>query len=919
MAELTKQRVRRWWVVPFFVGASVLLVVAQLRGWPPSITGRDIHQHRANAPAAIPNGDVTIAQTFAPTRDGLHEIELIVYQTQTGETGEITLELLDQQGSLVASQTLASADLAHNETLNFKFAVQGNSADSQYTLRVTGRDNLYTTFWGFDLESVSSGQLTVSDPAFATTAQDLRIVTYYQLTGFVAINWMGTLLRANILPAVMLLWVVGICGWLTLYGVGKRTWTGDFPTDMAIIFAVGLSVVPLLWLWLTAIGGSWGRVSLWLALLLTTLYAIVRIWRDSANMRLVGAMQAQYASDDRIAWQHIILGVLLVVGYFLRLLAIRDLAFPAWVDASRHGLMTAVMRDSGQFLQNYGDYLPIEHIPLYHFGYHALSATLAILTELELPHLLLTTGQLLNAFVPLAVYAAAFMLTRERTAGLCAAFMVALPSFFPTYYASWGRYTQLTGVIVLAVLVGWSWWVMGRESAENPTNQQPIRRLFIVSLLASGLFLIHFRLFLIYLPFGLLVWLVCLRRESWWQLPLAGVMTWGLILPRFWQMARYVSPERVSGSSDGYNDFPIAYAKIGWERWFLIAALLIVIVAALHLTQRVRWRNGLMIAGLLVFVLVGEWLGSIPALLEFSYLRTAAVGLLLLLSVWRSLVNWIALPIAWLIFEPFFLASDEKIILAVLLLLAVWMIQTRIANGSARIPLLLALWAGLLFLLLSGARLGLPESWVLNMNSTYITMFLPLVIVLGWGLFVIGARAAQSHWLVQMSVYCALGAAMMLLTLYGGRQQIEIISQSTVLAERPDEAGIAWVAANLPEDARIAVSSWKWLGHSWAAQDGGAWLLPVTGRMPTTPPADYIYQPELERTVRAFNEAARDVNDWSAESALDLLRQSDVTHLYVGSRGGFLLPDKLMQHEEIELLFARDGVFIFALLPADVQ
>ncbi len=931
LAQLTIQRVRRWWVVPFFIGAVAMLVGASLRGWPPAITGRDINQHRANAPAAIPNDDLTITQTFVPARDGLHEIELIVYQVGEVNSGEIVLDLLDSAGNLVGSQVLGSAELSLNQTIDFQFAVQRDSADSPYMLRITGRNNLNTTFWGYDLEAISSGELNVSDPAAITSAKDLRLVTRYQLTPQLMLRRLSTLLQENLMPVVMLVWVTGVVGWLTLRGLGTRLLSGDLPTDLALTFAVGLCVWPLLWLWLTTFGGRWGRLSLWGLLTIAT---VVSLWlalrgylinrKQKLAQNATGVITTPARTKRQIAWQHIVLGLLVVVGYFLRLLAIRDLAFPAWVDASRHGLMTAVMRDSGQFLQNYGDYLPVDHAPLYHFGYHSIAATLALLTKIELPTLLLTTGQLLNAVVPLAIYAAAYLLMRQRTVGLCAAFFITFPSFFPAYYVSWGRYTQLTGMIVMPVLIGWCYWMTSSEAE----NGEPVleksqlskvweqrNQVLLAGILGSGLFLIHFRVFLIFLPYGLLIWLFNLRRDNWWKLPLTGVATLGLVLPRFLQMARYVRPETIDDVSEGYNDFPVSYLNIGWERWFLIVAVLIVIVAALQFSRPIRWRNRLIVVALLVVVLIGEWLGSVPALFDITYARTAVVGLLLLLSLWKSAESWVAFPIAWLIFEPFFTSSNDKLILAGLLVATVWLVQLKVANAGRRVPLMLASAVGLLFVLLSGPRIGLPQTWVLNMNSTYITLFMPLAIILGYGFFLLGERATRSHWLVQTSVYAVLGTGMMLLTLYGGRQQIEIMNQGTVLAEPPDVAGIAWVDAHLPIDAKIAVSSWKWLGVTWAAQDGGAWLLPLTQRRVTIPPADYIYAAQLEREVRAFNVAASAVEDWSADSALALLREQQVTHIYIGARGGFLLPDKLLQHDDIQLRFAQDGVFILELLP----
>lgn len=64
------------------------------------------------------------------------------------------------------------------------------------------------------------------------------------------------------------------------------------------------------------------------------------------------------------------------------------------------------------------------------------------------------------------------------------------------------------------------------------------------------------------------------------------------------------------------------------------------------------------------------------------------------------------------------------------------------------LPLLLLLWVGALFVLLGGERLGLPESLVVNLNSMYITLFLPqalfLAIVAGRAWAFVGRRVGRS-------------------------------------------------------------------------------------------------------------------------------------------------------------------------------
>ena len=111
----------------------------------------------------------------------------------------------------------------------------------------------------------------------------------------------------------------------------------------------------------------------------------------------------------------------------------------------------------------------------------------------------------------------------------------------------------------------------------------------------------------------------------------------------------------------------------------------------------------------------------------------------------------------------------------------------------------------------------------------------------------------------------------------------------------------------------IAVNSWRWLGETWAASDGGAWILPLTGRAVSTPPIDHIYSAELFADVRAFNEAATAVTDWSDPAQAAWLREQGITHIFAGKRGGFLTRPSCRIMSACEMLYGRDGVFIFAV------
>ena len=64
---------------------------------------------------------------------------------------------------------------------------------------------------------------------------------------------------------------------------------------------------------------------------------------------------------------------------------------------------------------------------------------------------MLLQGQLLSALVTLAGAWLANWLWRRPLAGVVAALVSGLISVMPAYYASWGRYTLLCGMLALPV------------------------------------------------------------------------------------------------------------------------------------------------------------------------------------------------------------------------------------------------------------------------------------------------------------------------------------------------------------------------------------------------------------------------------------------------------------------------------------
>ncbi len=169
------------------------------------------------------------------------------------------------------------------------------------------------------------------------------------------------------------------------------------------------------------------------------------------------------------------------------------------------------------------------------------------------------------------------------------------------------------------------------------------------------------------------------------------------------------------------------------------------------------------------------------------------------------------------------------------------------------------------------------------------------------------------RWPFRAISWVGAGVLLAALTLFGIRQQVDILNTQTIIALSPDVEGIAWLNDNLLDDATLAVNSWNWLGSTWTGNDGGAWITPLTGLRSTTPPADYIYDRVLAKEVNAFNIKISRVEDWSEAIEVEWLQEQGVTHIFVGARGGFFDLSELARNPLLSEVFHDDGVFIFSL------
>ena len=153
--------------------------------------------------------------------------------------------------------------------------------------------------------------------------------------------------------------------------------------------------------------------------------------------------------------------------------------------------MATIIRCLPQIIADQGK-LPATLAPLtpvltftYHFGYHVLVAVLNWMTGIPAIALTPIVAQLLKAGMALAAAFMAEALGARRSGSVVTAAVAGLICVFPAYYVNWGRNTQLTGLLLLAVLLGIVWlWC-------TAPPRWPAAGLLAV--LAVGLALAHYR------------------------------------------------------------------------------------------------------------------------------------------------------------------------------------------------------------------------------------------------------------------------------------------------------------------------------------------------------------------------------------------------------------------------------------------
>jgi len=301
-----------------------------------------------------------------------------------------------------------------------------------------------------------------------------------------------------IFPILLVLWLPG---WLLLEFSGLRSRL-DLDEEVGLSLGISLATIPVLMLWTTILKIKWTQQGVQAFALLLSAVLVIRIIYVFYIRKKTGIMVPASNPGQRLipalrrmklfSTIALILILIFVVTLAIRLIMIRDLATPAWVDSVHHALITRLIMENGRYPASFLPYFDIPQTS-YHPGFHSIAAIFTWLSDLPLHQSLLILGQVLNAMAVFSVYLFTKTITGSTTAGLVSAGITGFMMPMPAYYTSWGRYTELAGLLILPAIFS----ILLIDNNEPRTSRRNLR-LIIGGLTAAGLFLVHYRVALFF-------------------------------------------------------------------------------------------------------------------------------------------------------------------------------------------------------------------------------------------------------------------------------------------------------------------------------------------------------------------------------------------------------------------------------------
>jgi hypothetical protein len=427
----------------------------------------------------------TVGQSFVASEAGLTGIDLLVEPIDGDSVLALSLYPDSQRQTIITRAKLPLKGTDNFTYQRFSFPALKDSARTYYYLDIQVESGSGARI------SVSPGENYLEGALYQDqAAQDLQMtfrLAYDRVEfgiGLIreVLGWGWFLILAG--------WLFVLPGWALLkLCLGdfwdKRRWS----EKAALAAGVGLSIFPVLLLWLDLAHLRLGDLFIWIIPAAAVVYLAWknRGWYAARLKPMPGFSPRDFVID---------LAFLAVLGliFFARFWVIRGVEVPLWGDSYQHTMIAQLIADNRGLFDSWQPYEPYKSLTV-QYGFSANTAAWMWLTRMDSPLATVIFGQIQNFFAVLAIYPLAVKLARgNRWAGIASLVIAGLFSITPGFFVNWGRYAHLTGETILPVALCLLWYWM-----EDP--RLAWRQWAIHGLALAGMLLSYYRMAFFYAAF----------------------------------------------------------------------------------------------------------------------------------------------------------------------------------------------------------------------------------------------------------------------------------------------------------------------------------------------------------------------------------------------------------------------------------
>ncbi|MCJ7695222.1 MAG: glycosyltransferase family 39 protein [Anaerolineaceae bacterium] len=194
-----------------------------------------------------------------------------------------------------------------------------------------------------------------------------------------------------------------------------------------------------------------------------------------------------------------------------------------------------------------------------------------------------------------------------------------------------------------------------------------------------------------------------------------------------------------------------------------------------------------------------------------------------------------------------------------------------------------------------------------------IVLFLPLALLVAtliMALVNLIEKVSKREWVS----WILIGFVMLGSIIWGTVGNWDKVNGKTILASEADVKAIEWIKTNTPEDARFFINTTSWGYDISRGVDGGAWILPLTGRWTIAPTLFYAFGQDQDQIqqISGRGTKAQEITGCN-EAFWQLVDEASLTHIYIKDNDGSLNSKALSGCAGVKKVYDVDGVSVWEL------